>query len=97
MAEGCDVPGRPECEYAHHGVQPSSSPFCEEESSSTNRFTSSYIESNNLTLVVEDIQRKARDLLLRDMMAAGEEAVPPQYEKLVERYFEVLSRERESE
>ena len=50
-----------------------------------------------LTPVVEDIQLKARDLLLRDLMASGEEAVPPQYEKLVERYFEVLSHERRSE
>ncbi len=52
---------------------------------------------DRITQVVEDIQFKARDLLLRDLMASGEEAVPPQYEKLVERYFEVLSHERGSE
>ena len=49
---------------------------------------------DNLTGVIEVVQRKARELLLRDLMAIGQEAVPPQYEKLVERYFEVLSRER---
>ena len=49
---------------------------------------------NNLTRVAEDLQRQTRELLLRDLMAAGQEAVPPQYEKLVERYFEMLSREK---
>jgi len=49
---------------------------------------------DNLTGVIEVVQRKARELLLRDLMAIGQEAVPPQYEKLVERYFQVLSRER---
>ncbi len=48
----------------------------------------------NLTTIVEDIQEEARELLLRDLMASSEEAVPPQYEKLVDRYFEVLSHER---
>ena len=48
---------------------------------------------DNLTAVIEVVQRKARELLLRDLLAAGEEAVPPQYEKLVDRYFEVLSHE----
>ena len=49
---------------------------------------------DNLTGMIEVVQRKARELLLRDLMAVGDEAVPPQYEKLVERYFEVLSHER---
>ena len=49
---------------------------------------------DNLTLLLTDLQREARELLLRDLMAAGQEAVPPQYEKLVERYFEVLSQEK---
>ena len=48
---------------------------------------------DNLTGVIEVVQRKARELLLRDLLAVGEEAIPPQYEKLVDRYFEVLSRE----
>lgn len=46
-----------------------------------------------LTGVIEVVQRHARELLLRDLSAAGQEAVPPQYEKLVDRYFQVLSLE----
>jgi hypothetical protein len=52
---------------------------------------------DNLTLLVADLQREAKELLLRDLMAAGQEAVPAQYEKLVERYFEVLSQEEKRE
>ncbi len=49
---------------------------------------------DNLTRLLTDLQRETRELLLRDLMAAGQEAVPPQYEQLVERYFEVLSQEK---
>lgn len=52
---------------------------------------------DNLTLLVAALQREARELLLRDLMAAGQEPVPPQYEKLVERYFEILSQEKKRE
>jgi hypothetical protein len=47
---------------------------------------------DNLTTLVEDLQRTARELLLGDLMAGSHDAVPPQYETMVERYFEVLSR-----
>jgi hypothetical protein len=50
-----------------------------------------------LSVLVTDLQRETRELLLRDLMAAGQEAVPPQYEKLVERYFEILSLEKQRE
>jgi hypothetical protein len=47
---------------------------------------------DNLTMLVEDLQRAAREALLGDLMAGNEDAVPPQYETMVDRYFEVLSR-----
>jgi hypothetical protein len=37
------------------------------------------------------LQSQVYELLLGDLIAAGDEAVPPEYEKLVERYFQVLS------
>ncbi len=52
---------------------------------------------SNLTLLEEMLQREAKELLLRDMISSGDDAVPPAYEKLVERYFEVLSREKKAE
>ncbi|NLS95247.1 MAG: hypothetical protein GXX96_24075 [Planctomycetaceae bacterium] len=51
----------------------------------------------NLILLEKAIQREAKELLLRDMVSSLNDAVPPAYEKLVERYFEVLSREKQAE
>jgi hypothetical protein len=45
----------------------------------------------NLNAIVEGLQSQVYELLLGDLIAAGDEAVPPEYEKLVERYFQVLS------
>jgi hypothetical protein len=41
----------------------------------------------------EDIQRRLQSLLLGDLQLTSEEAAPPKYRELVERYYEVLSRE----
>ncbi len=57
-------------------------------------FVAPKVYNDKVLLVVEDLQRRARDLLLRDMMAASEESVPPEYENLVERYFEILAHEK---
>lgn len=46
---------------------------------------------SQLNVVVQELQDQIRELLLSDMIAAGDEAVPPEYEKLVELYFQVLS------
>ncbi len=52
---------------------------------------------HELTRMVEKLQRTVRELLLSDLMASGHEAVPPRFEQLVERYFEVLAHERRPE
>jgi hypothetical protein len=42
----------------------------------------------------EDLQMRMQNLLLGDLDAAPDEATPPKYQEFVERYYEVLSRER---
>ena len=42
----------------------------------------------------EQIQDKIQDLILKDMVSARDEATPPEFKELVERYYEVLSEER---
>jgi hypothetical protein len=44
-----------------------------------------------LSGVTKQIQDKIQDLILKDMVAARDEATPPEFKELVERYFEVLS------
>ena len=44
-----------------------------------------------LTEIVQQLQDQARELLLGDLISAEDEAVPPQYEQFVRRYFQVLS------
>ena len=46
---------------------------------------------SHLGAIVEGLQSQVYELLLGDLIAAGDEAVPPEYEKLVERYFQTLS------
>jgi hypothetical protein len=36
-------------------------------------------------------QKCGRTLILKDMVSARDEATPPEFKELVERYFEVLS------
>jgi hypothetical protein len=53
--------------------------------------------NKNMIVLEEALQQEAKELLLRDMISSSDDAVPPNYEKLVERYFEVLNRERSVE
>ena len=46
-----------------------------------------------LDRIVEELQQAARELLLSELITSGDERVPPEYERLVERYFQVLSEE----
>ncbi len=46
---------------------------------------------NVLSGVTRQIQDKIQDLILKDMVSARDEATPPEFRELVERYFEVLS------
>ena len=38
------------------------------------------------------LQGKIQDLILKDMLSARDEATPPAFKELVERYYEVLSK-----
>jgi hypothetical protein len=49
--------------------------------------------SQRVRQLTEDVQRHIQELLLAEMTAAGEEAVPPEYERLADRYREVLAGE----
>jgi hypothetical protein len=42
--------------------------------------------------VTIQLQDKIQDLILRDMASARDEATPPEFKELVERYYEVLSK-----
>jgi hypothetical protein len=46
-----------------------------------------------LNRVVAGLQDKIQDLILKDLVAARDEATPPEYKELVERYYEVLSKD----
>jgi hypothetical protein len=44
--------------------------------------------------LVEKLQSHIQELVLRDMLAAGDEAAPPEYERQIEKYYELLSTEK---
>ena len=44
--------------------------------------------------VVADLQAVIQELILGDLLNAANEAAPPQYERLVERYYQVLSTDK---
>ncbi len=46
----------------------------------------------SLASIGKFLERKIQDLILKDMMSARDEAIPPAFKELVERYYEVLSR-----
>jgi hypothetical protein len=50
----------------------------------------------NLQLLVETIQHHIQELHLADLQTAGDEATPPAYRQLVERYLQVLATEAKS-
>ena len=39
------------------------------------------------------LQSKIQDLILKDIVSARDEATPPEFKELVDRYYEVLSKE----
>lgn len=46
-----------------------------------------------VNVVVRKIQDRIQDLLLKDVVSDRDEATPPQFKELVERYYEVLSKD----
>ncbi|TXT39023.1 MAG: Sperm-specific protein Don juan [Planctomycetota bacterium] len=51
----------------------------------------------NLIRVQEEVQARIQNLLLGDISAATDEATPPKYQDLVERYYQVLSQSGKSQ
>ena len=49
------------------------------------------IYTNTLVTITTRLQDRIQDMILKDMVAARDEATPPEYKELVERYYEVLS------
>ena len=45
----------------------------------------------NVGLLLQEIQRQIHELILFDILVQRREATPPEYQKLVDRYFEVLA------
>jgi len=39
------------------------------------------------------LQGRIQDLILKDIVSARDEATPPEFKELVDRYYEVLSKE----
>jgi hypothetical protein len=48
---------------------------------------------NNFQKVTVQLQQRIQDLILKDLVSARDEATPPEFKELVERYYEVLSKE----
>ena len=48
---------------------------------------------NSLGVIITQLQQDIRELLLRELMTSDDDATPPEYRELVDRYFEVLSRD----
>jgi len=44
--------------------------------------------------VVADLHAIIQELILGDLRGAGDENTPPQFERLVERYYQVLSTDK---
>ena len=47
-----------------------------------------------LTKIQEEVQARIQTLVLGDFTSSAEENTPPKYQELVERYYQVLSREK---
>ena len=43
--------------------------------------------------VARRIQVQIQEMILKDMMSSRDETTPPEFKELVERYYEVLSRQ----
>jgi hypothetical protein len=48
----------------------------------------------SLRTIVADLHDVIQELILGDMRDEGDENTPPQYERLVERYYQVLSTDK---
>jgi hypothetical protein len=48
---------------------------------------------NGINVVVRRIQDRIQDLLMKDIVSDRDEATPPEFRELVERYYEVLSKD----
>ena len=57
------------------------------------RYTPPAVYVNSLGVIITQLQQDIRELLLRELMTSDDEATPPEYRELVDRYFEVLSRD----
>ena len=57
-------------------------------------FSPPALYARNIPLLVEEIQRQIQELVLIDLLADRDEATPPEYEHLVERYLKVLADEQ---
>jgi hypothetical protein len=44
-----------------------------------------------LAAIAVQLQEEVRELVLKDLVSGADEATPPEYKELVERYFQVLS------
>ena len=45
-----------------------------------------------LGIIQDELQQRIQQLILGDLTSVGDEATPPQYQELVDRYFQVLTR-----
>ena len=49
------------------------------------------VYTTNLNQLIYDLQQQVGEMLLREIVSGTDEATPPQYKELVERYFQILS------
>jgi len=49
------------------------------------------VYDTSLAAIVVQLQQEVRELVLRDLVSGADEATPPEYKELVERYFQLLS------
>lgn len=61
------------------------------ERNSDGRYSLPVAYGRNLRGVIEDLQQQIQELILLDLLADRVEAVPPDYEPLIEQYLKVLS------
>ncbi len=55
------------------------------------RFKPPVVYTTSLQLVMQRLQAKIQEMILKEVLLDKDEAVPPQYKKLVEEYYRVLS------
>jgi hypothetical protein len=51
------------------------------------------VYTTNLQTIALQLQQRIQDLILKDLVSARDEATPPEFKELVERYYEVLSKD----